>query len=207
MLSTFAIALSLVGASGPTQGTDQILRAFTQCAVARNSEQMREMLDAWDEGGFRTATEAAATNPRCIPNDTVTTTVLTSAFNLDRGKLRGMAAESLLKRSKTVAGLAPLAKATNYGAAWSTVTGRVRAVDEMAMCVAAIDPAGIRTLLATAPDSVAQRRAIGTLTPSLGNCLSAGFQLDAKPASLRAALAEALYHRDTAEAGGRVKVS
>lgn len=206
-MSLIVAALALVGASAPAQNSDQVLRSYAQCAAVRSSDQLRAMLDAWDEGGFRAAAQLAASDKRCLSNDDVTTTVLSAAYNLDRGKLRGLAAESLLKRSKTVAALAPLPKAPNYAGAWTVATGRVRAVDEMAICVAAIDPAGIRALLATAPSSNMQRQAIANLTPSLGACLAKGYQLDTRPVALRAALAEALYHRDTAEAGGRVKVS
>jgi hypothetical protein len=206
-MSLIAAALVLVGASAPAQETDQILRTYTECAVRRSSDRMRAMLNAWDEGAYRTAAEQVSANPRCTPNDNVTTVVLTSSYNQNRGKLRGMAAESLLKRSDTVARLAPQPKAATYSAAWTAVTGRVRAVDEMAMCVAATDPAGILALLATSPNSTRQRQAFAALSPSLETCLAKGYQLDTKPAALRAALAEALYHRDTASAGGSVKGS
>lgn len=200
-MSAMVLAIALAGASAPAQSNDQMLRTYSECATRRSSDQMRALLDADDESAYRAAAEQFSGDPRCTLNDEVTTTVLASTFNQDRGKLRGMVAESLLKRSRTVAKLAPLPKAASYRAVWTRMTSRVAAVDEMAMCVAATDPAGIRTLLATNPNSTAQRQAFAALTPSLGTCLAKGYQLDTKPAGLRAALAEALYHRDRAGGG------
>ena len=87
------------------------------------------------------------------------------------------------------------------------MTGRLKVIDEMAMCVAAIDPAGVLRLLATKPNSGAQQQAFNALSPSLGSCLAKGYQLDSKPTAVRSALAEALYHRDTDSSNGSVKGS
>ncbi len=201
-------AIALAGASATSaQGDDQVLRTYVTCTAKRSAADMQAMLNASDEGAYRAAAQTFSEDPRCTVNDDVATTVFLATANQDRGKLRGMVAEQMLKRSKTAARLAPQQKAATYSAVWTGMTGRVAAIDEMAMCAAAIDPAGILALLATTPNSGGQKQAFAALTPSLGTCLAKGYQLDTKPTALRAALAEALYHRDTAEAGGSVKGS
>ena len=199
-MSTLAIALALAGAAAPAQSTDAVLRSYAACAVKRDDAVMMAMLDAWDENGYRTAARNFSENARCIVSDEAATAVTVSVFNQDRGKLRGIVAETLVKRSNTARRLAPVPRAPAYSAPWFALTSRVTAIDEMAVCVAAIDPAGVLALLSTQPGSAAQKQAFGALTPSLGTCLAKGYQLDTKPAALRAALAEALYHRDRAEA-------
>ncbi|MFM5916778.1 MAG: hypothetical protein ACKOOL_04495 [Novosphingobium sp.] len=195
-MSGLGIALAMIGAAAPAQTTDDVLRTYIACAAKRGEVQMQQLLDARAEAEYRKAAQAFTEDPRCMVSDDVTTTVVVSTFNQDRGKFRGMVAESLVNRSKTAARLGPVAKAPAYSASWFGFTSRVQAVDEMAMCVAMIDPAGIRGLLATRPNSAGQKQAFAALTPSLGTCLAKGYQLDTKPPALRAALAEALYHRD-----------
>jgi len=200
-MSLFALSLALVGVAAPAQSTDDVLRGYVACAVKRDEAVMQTMLDAWEEGAYRAAAQTFSEDARCMGDDAVATTVVVSTFNQDRGKLRGMVAEALIKRSSTARRLAPMPKAATYSAAWFPMTSRVTAIDEMAACVAAIDPAGVQKLIATQPSSAAQKQAFVALTPSLGTCLAKGYQLDTKPPALRAALAEALYHRDRAGGG------
>ena len=68
-------------------------------------------------------------------------------------------------------------------------------MDDMAVCVAATNPSGVRALLATAPASVNEASSMATLSPTLGRCLQANAKLVGNRQSVRAALAEALYHR------------
>ena len=199
-MSLLAAALALVGAAAPAQSTDDMLRGYVACAVKRDEAVMQTMLDAWDEGAYRAAAQTFSEDARCMVSDEVATKVAVSTFNQDRGKLRGMVAEALVKRSNSARRLAPMPKAATYSAPWFRMTSRVTAVDEMAVCVAAIDPAGVLKLIATQPSSAAQKQAFGALTPALGTCLAKGYQLDTKPPALRAALAEALYHRDAGSA-------
>ena len=199
-MSILAASLALVGAAAPMQATDDVLRTYVTCAAKHGGVAMHSMLDTTSESEYRTAASDFSDVQRCVRQDEAATAVLFATYNENRGKLRGMIAEVLLKRSKTVARLAPLGQAKSYNAGWFTMTGRPHAVDEMAACVAAVDPAGIRTLLATQPGSAGQRLALGALTPSLGTCLAKGYQLDTRPPGLRAALAEALYQRDAGSA-------
>ncbi len=199
-MSILAAALMIAGAAAPAASTDDVMRKYVACAAKRQDAQMRLMLGATSESQYRSAALAFASEPRCIRNDADNTAVLFATMNADRGKLRGMVAESLLTRSKTVRNLTAAPQAKVYTADWSSTSGRTRAVDEMAICAAATNPLGILTLLASKPGSEQQRVAFTGLTPTLGTCLAANYQLDTKPAGLRAALAEALYHRDAGSA-------
>ena len=108
---------------------------------------------------------------------------------------RGMIAEALLARLPRTVPLPALPLVKEYRSPWADVSGRNSVVEEMAVCVAATNPAAIDALVATTVDTPAESAAIGAVGPSLGPCLSATAKLTANRASLRAALAEALYHR------------
>lgn len=194
-MSMIAAVLVVAGASGSATAPDVLMRDYITCAAGVREAQMRTLLDTKADGDYRAAALSVTDADKCARSDAAVTAPLLAAFGPERGKFRGMVAEALLKKSKSVDRLAPLARVSTYTAGWSTMSGRPRAVDEMAMCVAATNPAGIRALLATKPNSSGQRQAFTALTPSLGVCLAKGYQLDIRPTGLRAALAEALYHR------------
>jgi hypothetical protein len=109
---------------------------------------------------------------------------------------RGMLAEYLLKAdSERVAKLPVLPRQQAYQYPWFSGTTRAAAVDEMAACVADVDPSGTMSLLRTEAESGAEKEALGQLTPHLGACLRAGARVHANRQALRAALADALYQR------------
>ena len=195
-MSMLAAMMVLAGASGSAASSDGLMRNYINCAVSTREPQMRLLLDTKADEDYRAAALSVTDVDKCARSDAAVTAPLLAAFGPERGKFRGMVAETLLKRSTTVRKLATLPQVSSYTAGWFAFTGRPQAVDEMAMCVAATNPGGIITLLGTKPGSPGQRQALTGLTPSLGACLAKGYQLDTKPAGLRAALAEALYHRD-----------
>ena len=107
---------------------------------------------------------------------------------------RGLIAEALLGHiSRPSLEAAPLEHV--YHADWTVISGRAAAIDDMAMCVAATNPAGIMRMLGTIPETADEMGALSSLSPSLGQCLVANAKLTANREGLRAALAEALYHR------------
>ena len=195
-MSLLAAVLVLAGASGSVASNDALMRSYINCAVSTREPQMRLLLDTKADDDYRAAALAVNDVGKCATSDAAVTVPLLAAFGPERGKFRGMVAEALLRRSTTARRLAALPQVSSYTAGWFALSGRPRAVDEMAMCVAATNPGGIITLLGTKPGSTWQRQALTALAPSLGACLAKGYQLDTKPAGLRAALAEALYHRD-----------
>lgn len=109
--------------------------------------------------------------------------------------MRGMMAEAVLDKSGKDEALQPVAAQAGYERPWFAITGRDHSVDEMAVCTAEQNPAGIRSLLATKPESADELAAVKSLGATLGPCLPQGATLKANRQSLRAALAEALFHR------------
>jgi hypothetical protein len=112
--------------------------------------------------------------------------------------MRGIFAEAALLKMKTDDALPPLEAQPSYARDWFAVTGRPAAIDEMGACTADQNPAGIRSLLATKPESAEEVAAVKALGTTLGPCLPQGATLKANRQSLRAVLAEALYQRAVA---------
>src|SRR3546814_18825019 len=96
-----------------------------------------------------------------------------------------MLAEGILKKDKRAATLAPLPLQPVYERPWTALTGRPPSVDEMAICVADVDPAGIMAVLATLPQSREERGAFSGLSEAMGKCLQNGIELSADPLALR----------------------
>lgn len=115
------------------------------------------------------------------------------AFPLD--VYRGMLAEAALRQDFGSRSPEALPRQRTYSRPWFAATGRPLVVDEMGACVADTDPAGLKALLTTSPESPQEKAAFSRLMPSIGPCLTAGATLNANRQSLRVALAEALYHR------------
>ena len=121
-------------------------------------------------------------------------------FTTSQDVMRGMYAEAILDTIKEDEVLQPLPSQPSYTRDWFAITGRDVVVDEMAVCVAEQNPAGIKALLATSAETPEELAAVRALTPSLGPCLPQNATLKANRQGLRAALAEALFHRATAPA-------
>lgn len=117
------------------------------------------------------------------------------AIATPRDVLRGMMAEAVLEKTGKDEALQPVSAEASYERPWFAITGRDRSVDEMAVCTAAQNPAGIVALLATRPESPEEMASVKALSGTLGPCLPQGATLKANRQSLRSALAEALFHR------------
>jgi len=132
-------------------------------------------------------------------NVTVSTAHVEGAtVNAPADILRGMLAEAALRQMGRMPALGPIPDSASYQRSWFAATGRDATVDEMAVCTAEVNPAAVRDLLRTMPDSAEELEAAQSLSPTLGPCLPQGATLKANRQSLRAALAEALYHRANA---------
>ena len=114
--------------------------------------------------------------------------------------LRGMLAEEMVKRNAAAVAqlqlLQPLKQI--YSRPWYAMTNRDPIVDEMATCVADVNPMGTLALLQTEAYSDAEMAQVRTISPDIGRCLRAGATLKANRQAMRAALAEALYQRTQA---------
>jgi hypothetical protein len=72
----------------------------------------------------------------------------------------------------------------------------------MARCVVLRQPAAVTAMLANAPFSAGETRAIGSLQGALSTCLDAGIRFTASRQSLRGLLAEAAFHYGQADRDG-----
>jgi len=116
-------------------------------------------------------------------------------FHVPNDIFRGLLAEAVLDDERGLESLPALPIEQGYQRRWFSMTGRDGTVDEMAACAAETNPAGVRALLATRAQRKEEASAVNALGPTLGSCLRTGATLKANRQSLRAALAEALYHR------------
>lgn len=106
-----------------------------------------------------------------------------------------MTAEAFLRKYKNRANLPSLAALRVYKRDWYVMTGRPAQIDEMAACVADVNPAGIMAITKTQFGSKKEKQAIDALAPALGQCLSAGYKMNTNQLGIRTALAEGRYHR------------
>ncbi|WP_374530117.1 hypothetical protein [Novosphingobium sp.] len=208
-MSALALSLLLMAGAPADEGAmrNDVLRNYFSCAASRRHDQMVELLSATNEDDYSQAVKALTDVDRCASeNDVEAAAPMLGAMGPKRAFVRGVVAEELIKTApKRQLKALPVSPKVSLRP-WFWTTGRVRAVDEMAVCVAESNPAGIEAVLATKPGSRAQNTALQALSPSLGACLAKGFELNTGPTGLRAALAEAYYHRlfDAPPAGGKV---
>lgn len=175
---------------------DGALLRFVECAVTRREARMRDLLDTRSEATYQDGLDALSGVQRCAIGAYVSDDTSVISFGTERGTMRGFIAEAFVKKyRKLVEKLAPLPLKRVYTADWHDMTGRARPVDEMATCLAEINPAGIFTLLQTEIGSKDEKAAVAALGPSLGSCLATGYKLNTNRLGLRTALAEGLYHR------------
>jgi len=184
-----AIATPAVAGSVGTQ--------FAACLTETRPDQVRQLLSAQTADAATLPYHKLVDDDRCMtkvfgdkpftPEEAVT------SLDILRGRL---AEDELLGQAEKIAGLQALPlQQKRYIRPWFAATGRHPAVDEMGACMADTDPDGVIALIRTDPDSADENAALGTLSPALTKCLSAGTRLDASRQALRAALADALYQR------------
>ena len=171
---------------------------FTECTVTLSESRMRTYLDTRSQAEFVKASKAFDQSDRasrCNTDGYVGGDAALINFGSDLGVSRGMTAESFLRKYKDRANLPPLAPQATYPRAWHTMTGRAAQIDEMATCVADMNPAGIMAITKTQFGSKKEKKAIDALAPALGKCLSTGYKMNTNQLGIRTALTEALYHR------------
>jgi hypothetical protein len=174
--------------------------AAAKCIVNKRGRIAEHMLSSTDPATVKkTYSELWAGDLTCYSgfedNDAgfVESRVINAPFDV----MRGMLAEELVKRKAAQVAQLPLLQPLHqiYVRPWYSVTNRDPIVDEMATCVAEVNPVGTLALFQTDPYSDGEMATIGTLSSDFGRCLRAGAKLTANRQSLRAALAEALYQR------------
>ena len=216
-MSVLAIALVLMGVSygDPAIGSrlnpgtrrqynadmgnpQESMFRFAECTVSLNEGRMRTYLDSRSQADMDMAARAFDQSDRasrCNTDAYVGGDARLVTFGSDLGTMRGMVSEAFLRKYKSRITVAPMAAQASYDRDWQAMTGRPRQIDQMAACVANVNPAGIMAITKTEFGSKKEKKALDALAPSLATCLSVGYKMNTNQLGLRTALAEALYHR------------
>ena len=177
----------------------QAAHRLAGCIYMKQPANARAALDTLDPKDAEKRLSNLDSRGTCINLSMVADDAHSQQARIPTEIYRGMMAEAAMRHDQNLASLlAPLPRKASYGASWFAVTGRPLAVDEMSACMAETDPAGIRNLLVTTAETPEEKKAFSALTPGFGPCLTTGATLNANRQSMRAALAEALYHRAVA---------
>ena len=128
-------------------------------------------------------------------NDLVEEQSVSASPNVWRGMLAEAAlrGKGYLKNKSEILPILPIQIV--YNRDWFVLTGRHAEVDTMAVCYAETNPEMVVQLLRSNPQSKEQSAIIGDVVSTLGPCLTKGMKLQVNALSLRAALAEAYFHR------------
>lgn len=173
----------------------RISARLAECIAAKYPSQTRAFLDARNMETQKTAEKSLDRSQLCDFRSFVDYNVEAINVRTERKIYRGLLAEGVLKDSHHDNNLEPAPLQAKYDRAWFPMTGRDAVIDEMAVCIAAINPQGIRSIFKTLHNSKEEGAAFSAMGPSFGKCLESGVQLTANALALRTALAEALYHR------------
>ena len=170
--------------------------AFVSCMVAKHESSARTMLDSTDEASSERAAKAMLREDRCNQIGFENGMSDTTSFTYPADVLRGMVAERLIGNSFDRAAMLPAMPLERiYARQWFAMTGRDAVVDAMAVCLTENAPTDVVGLLRTGAYSAQEMAAVQVLGPTMGKCLQVGYKLHANRQTLRAAIAEALYHR------------
>jgi hypothetical protein len=174
--------------------------AAAKCIVNKRRQSTERMLSSTDPATVKKAyKDLWAGDLTCYSgfedNDSgfVEGRVIDAPFDV----MRGMLAEELVRRDAATVGRLPVLQPLHqiYSRPWYAVTARDPIVDEMATCVADVNPVGTLALFQTDAYTDGEMAVVRNLSADFGRCLRAGARLTANRQALRAALAEALYQR------------
>jgi hypothetical protein len=171
---------------------------YVACVSEMRPAQVQQLMRATTASSASLPYHALADDDRCFSR-VYGNRAFSPSDVLSQDMLRGRLAEQALRaRASDVGALKPLPlQQKRYIRNWFGATSRHPAVDEMAVCMADTDPAGIAALIETSPGSSDESESITVMGANLTKCLDAGTRLDASRPALRAALADALYQRLT----------
>ena len=170
---------------------------YAECVVHRRSAQSADYLKLTDPQQTSIARINLGRDIQCTNAQVSSEFSTEQRLDVPTDLYRGMIAEALMasRFPRSTPPALPLTR--TYVSPWAAVSGRAAPVEEMGLCVAATNPAGIKAVLATHPESEEELVALRALSPSMGPCLAANVKLTANRQGIRATLAEALYHRLT----------
>lgn len=201
-MGAFAVPGALVAAgisaspAAAIPGEVRTIEQFGTCMLDAHNSTALELLNASTVADSDDALKRLRGEKSCFTRLPSNSPLDIRIAALPKDFMRGIIAGAAVRVSPAAKALQPLAfEQKRYVRPWFAVTGRDSAVDEMSVCVADTDPAGVLALVNTPTQSADESIAIGGLMPWLGKCLAAGARLQADRTALRAALAEALYQR------------
>lgn len=168
--------------------------AFARCIIMKRRSAAAKFLNAASDAERRATDNVLSRDLGCASLDRETGGDF-QRVSFPTDIYRGMLAEALIRNDTAFEALPALERQPSYARVWYAFTGRPGAVDEMATCVAETAPTEVRAVLAAEPESAGERIAMRGVAPALGPCLRVGATLTSNRQSLRAALAEAYYHR------------
>ena len=175
---------------------DEAATRLASCMASKRGSAAQSYVSASTPKELDGARRTLFKEIQCLSHANLTEMSDTTVFSIETDMLRGKLAEALLKSERsTIDALPILPLGKDYSRTWFAATGRNAVIDEMAVCVADIDPRGIAGLIATRAFSKDEGTAFGAVVPALGTCLRVGAKLQANRPALRAALADALYQR------------
>lgn len=187
--------------TGTAVGEDAAARAaqrYAGCVFLKQPSQVVAALSVTDPADAGRRLGALQVRGTCMNLILANSLADSQRLSFPTDLYRGLLAEAVIRNRYQGAKLTALPLQTTYSRPWFAITGRPRPIEEMNACVADTNPDGIATLLTTAPQSDSERMAVRRMGSSLGPCLSAATKLSSNRQSLRAGLAEALFHRLTA---------
>jgi hypothetical protein len=201
-MATLAVSAAILAAgisaspAAAIPGEVRTIDQFGTCLLDAHNRTALEMLNASTAAGSEDALKRLRGEKSCFNRLANNSPLDMRIATLPKDFMRGIIAGAAVRSSPAAKALQPLAfEQKRYVRPWFATTGRDSAVDEMSVCVADTDPAGVLALVETPTNSADESIALGGLMPWLGKCLVAGARLQADRTALRAALAEALYQR------------
>jgi hypothetical protein len=183
-----AIALAPVAApaaSPPVSNPKDVkmMHDLARCVAARKTGDVRRLLatdyrtDAY-QGAMRQMSRSAS---GCAK--------FTGRLRMGGVLMAGALAEAMLARNEAAA---PLAQRLAPDPSKPSVVARDEG-EFLGLCIARTMPAAVQALLATAPESNAEKASIASLAPNLAPCVQAGASARVNRPALRAILALAAY--------------
>lgn len=180
------------GAVGQIEDSDpataiRVMNSYGRC-VARNRPDFAATVLSFPVRSpeqWRAVYHGIGGGDRCLGDNDVTMTVRAPL-------LAGAMAEWLILSRHRDADLAGISAMPEERMAEIGLAPRT-AYEDVALCVARLDPSGIRALIDTDPASPQERAILRRIVPSLGSCLPEGQAFTFGPPSLRGLLAVGLY--------------
>ncbi|HEX9954855.1 MAG TPA: hypothetical protein VGB48_06540 [Allosphingosinicella sp.] len=199
MIKLFAIvAMLAVGAGAPAEKPAasnpkdiKMMHDLARCLVARKGSQVQRLL-ATD---YRT--DAYRSSVRRFARGASSCASFSGSLKMANVLMAGSLAEAMLATSDNAT---PLARRLAYDPAAPAVPARDDG-EYLGLCLARTQPEAVEALLATAPESDAEKAKVASMVPTIAPCVQAGASARINRTGLRALVALAAYRLTTSSAG------